>query len=548
MRSNSGEELHLTWRCIVKRVLPVLICSLLSFAGWSAARGEDQDQKYIEVDARGPVHEGFAQPYEAEPEPPKAVEKQPPEPIPEEPAAEKPAGKNVQWIPGYWQWDNDRKDFIWVAGMWRDMPQGRRWVPGYWAKTAEGFRWVSGHFADANEKDHQYVPEPPPNPDEGPTTPAPDDRSSYIPGAWFYGENGYRYRPGYWTDAYADRCWIPARYYWSPYGYTFTSGYWDYPFFGRGLLFAPVYFARPLWLTAGWLYRPFFSIGFGGLFGNFFVGYGYNHYFFGDYYSRSYLGLGIYPWYWGARYRYDPIWNHQHWVNRGNPNWTNGFQNNYLGRVNGTIAAPPRTLATQTAIAAVTGGAGTTKMLNSFADARQSGLKLETVSQQQRTAQMQSAQQMVKQSQQLSQAAPRVSVSATGNNRTTTSFSGGNRPMIQSGSSRGVQIGNGGNQSGSPRGPVFQNGNGAGPTIQINPRSGGTTGGIQLGSGSGNNPPSFANPGGPRPAGGLTMPGGGRPGGGVTMPGGGRPGGSVGGGGSFGGGRGGGSIGGGARK
>ena len=108
------------------------------------------------------------------------LDKKPPDPIPEEPAAEKPEGKNVQWIPGYWQWDTDKKDFIWISGMWRDIPAGRRWVMGYWANTNEGYRWVSGHFADANERDSQYVPEPPPeNPDEGPTAPPPDDSSSY---------------------------------------------------------------------------------------------------------------------------------------------------------------------------------------------------------------------------------------------------------------------------------------------------------------------------------------------------------------------------------
>src|SRR5262245_2795175 len=522
------------WRCIVKRVFPVLFGVLLLVACRSSARGEDNDQKFIEVDARGPVHEGFAQPYEADPEPPKAVEKEPPKPIPEEPAAEKPPGKNVQWIPGYWQWDNDRKDFVWVAGMWRDIPQGRRWVPGYWAKTAEGFRWVSGHFADASEKDHQYVPEPPPNPDEGPTTPPPDDRSSYIPGAWFYGNNGYSYRQGYWTEAYAGRCWIPARYYWSPYGCVFTSGYWDYPFFNRGLLFAPVYFARPLWLSAGWFYRPFFSIGFGGLFGNFFVGYGYNHYYFGDYYARPYLSRGIYPWYWGSRYRYDPIWNHQHWVNRTNPNWAKGFHDNYTGRTNGTIAPPPRTLATQTALAALAGGSSATKMVNSLTDVRQSGVKLEPVSQQQRAAQMQSARQIVNQSQQLSQSAPRVSVAtpAGNSNRVTTSYSGGNRgPVIQNGT--GAKPGNA-NFAGQQRGPNFQNGNGSGPAIQVTPRSGTISpGGVQFGNGgnAGVGRPIITNPGVGRPSGGVTMPGGSTPRGGSiggSGPRGGSMGGSIG--------------------
>src|SRR5229473_3086346 len=93
---------------------------------------DEPPQKGIEIDARGPIHEAYAQPWQTNPGPNEPVPKKPPAPIPEEPAAERPAGKNVQWIPGYWQWDGDRKDFIWVSGFWRDVPAHRRWIMGYW--------------------------------------------------------------------------------------------------------------------------------------------------------------------------------------------------------------------------------------------------------------------------------------------------------------------------------------------------------------------------------------------------------------------------------
>ena len=51
----------------------------------------------------------------------------PPDPIPEEPPDQKPKGDNVQWIPGYWAWDDDRQDFLWVSGCWRVPPSGRNW-------------------------------------------------------------------------------------------------------------------------------------------------------------------------------------------------------------------------------------------------------------------------------------------------------------------------------------------------------------------------------------------------------------------------------------
>jgi len=99
----------------------------------------------------------------------------------------------------------------------------------------------------------------------GPTASAPDEGSFYIPGSHFYGQNGYYYRDGYWADVVPGQIWVPARYIWTPYGYCFASGYWDYAFGARGLLFAPVFFARPLWYTPGWFYQPSFAVGFGGL-------------------------------------------------------------------------------------------------------------------------------------------------------------------------------------------------------------------------------------------------------------------------------------------
>src|SRR5262245_6625485 len=238
---------------------PVLVCPLVFVSGLTPpvlfadepAKPADTD---IQIDARGPVHEAYAQPHQNNSGPNQPVDQKAPEPIPEEPAAEKPQGKNVQWIPGYWQWDNDRKDFIWVSGFWRDVPPGRRWIMGYWTQTAGSNRWVSGHWAAEQEQDYQYVPDPPKNQDQGPTTPAPDEDSFYIPGTHFYGENGYSYREGYWAGVEPGMVWVPARYVWTPYGYSFTSGYWDYAFGARGLLFAPVYFASPLWLTPGWYY------------------------------------------------------------------------------------------------------------------------------------------------------------------------------------------------------------------------------------------------------------------------------------------------------
>src|SRR5262245_7388125 len=61
-----------------------------------------------DVLTRGPVHEAFAKPVTTDPQAPLVISKQPPEPLQELPPAEKPAGANIVWVPGYWAWDDDR--------------------------------------------------------------------------------------------------------------------------------------------------------------------------------------------------------------------------------------------------------------------------------------------------------------------------------------------------------------------------------------------------------------------------------------------------------
>ncbi len=95
-------------------------------------------QEGIEVLARGPIHEAFAEPVDNRPKPGRVVPKQPPDPIEELPPDQKPAGDNVQWLPGYWAWDDDRNDFIWVSGIWRNLPPGRQWAPGHWIEARHG--------------------------------------------------------------------------------------------------------------------------------------------------------------------------------------------------------------------------------------------------------------------------------------------------------------------------------------------------------------------------------------------------------------------------
>src|SRR5262249_3588812 len=116
----------------------------------------------VEVLARGPVHEAFATPT-TDPAPTKTVLKAPPTALDALPPDEKPEG--AIWIAGYWAWDDERSDFLWVSGTWRTPPPGERWVAGYWRADGQQWHWVPGFWTAAQEQlvnqPVTYLPEPP---------------------------------------------------------------------------------------------------------------------------------------------------------------------------------------------------------------------------------------------------------------------------------------------------------------------------------------------------------------------------------------------------
>ena len=87
-----------------------------------------------EVQTRGPVHESFAQPVVYDPKPGPVIPKEPPQPIEEMPPDQKPEGANVQWIPGYWAWDDTRKDYLWICGRLAEHPARPAVEPGLLAR------------------------------------------------------------------------------------------------------------------------------------------------------------------------------------------------------------------------------------------------------------------------------------------------------------------------------------------------------------------------------------------------------------------------------
>lgn len=181
-----------------------------------------------EVLTRGPVHEAYASAASGEVKASPIIAKQPPEPIEELPPDQKPEGENVQWVPGYWAWDDERSDFIWISGFWRVPPPGSQWVAGGWHEVAGGWQWSPGFWHAAKAEQVEYVPPPPPRPEIA-VPPAPDESSTYVPGTWVYADTRHVWRAGYWAPFRPGWVIVPAHYVWTPIGCVFVDTYYDLP-------------------------------------------------------------------------------------------------------------------------------------------------------------------------------------------------------------------------------------------------------------------------------------------------------------------------------
>jgi hypothetical protein len=303
------------------------------------------NQELPEVLTRGPVHEAFADPVTLQNEDPVTAPAPPPPDIDETPPTEKPQGENITWVPGYWAWDQERSNFIWVSACWRAAPPGLYWVPGYWVEQNSQWAWISGFWAPAGVRDMQYLPAPPvlQDPDPGPP-PAPN--MLWVSPCWYWYSDRYVSRPGYWLEACPDWMWQPSHYVWTPRGYVFVQGHWDYAFDQRGVLFAPVAFSPGYLQRSYYRYSPSVILDLGLLTASLFVYPRYGHYYFGDYYDDSYRRGGIYPWFECERYRswYDPIYRHHRWRHHdSDPHWENRQRENYDRCVRDRDERPART-------------------------------------------------------------------------------------------------------------------------------------------------------------------------------------------------------------
>jgi hypothetical protein len=358
-------------------------------------------QEGVEVQARGPIHEAFAEPVIRGPRDSPAVPKQPPEPIEELPPDQKPPGDNVEWIPGYWAWDVDTSDFLWVSGTWRAVPPGRQWVPGHWSQGADGWQWGAGYWSNNDQQDLDLLPQPPDPIVENPPPPTVAD-DVFVPGTWVYRDSRYLWRPGFYVTPQAGWMWNPAGYIWTPAGYIFVDGFWDYPLQTRGMLFAPVTVDRQVLLQPNWVYRPSYVVQDAFLLGSMFVRPATASFYFGDYFDRRYADLGFRSW---ADYRIgrfpDPLWSYYRWKFRDNPRWDRDLRQVYTGRRDGDLPRPPRTFAQQnksvvrntTVNNAINiNNIRNMRAVNSLSDVKRSGVKVEQMNGARFTQERQAAQ------------------------------------------------------------------------------------------------------------------------------------------------------------
>jgi hypothetical protein len=332
-------------------VLGLLNCLPSQESGKEAAPAAEPPPvpKGVEVMARGPVHEAFAT-LTSEPSPTNPVPKQPPKSLDEMPPDEKPEGDMV-WIGGYWAWDDDRQDFLWVSGIWRAVPPGKRWVAGYWREDAGKFRWVPGFWAasaknESASQDVTYLPAPPPQPETAPPGQQPGPDTFYVPGQWVWRGNTYVWQAGYWAHVQPGYVWVPAHYRWTPGGYVFIPGYWDYTVAQRGVLYAPVVVDAAV-VPAGFVYTPAYAVRDTVVVDALFVRPCTCHYYFGDYYGPAYHDLGFETAVVYSSNRYDAIFVYERWEHRAEPQWASFQLEIAFGRGAGTVPVPPRTLVQQ---------------------------------------------------------------------------------------------------------------------------------------------------------------------------------------------------------
>ncbi len=317
--------------------------AIFAVFGLLFACGAARAQEGVEPQARGPVHEAYANPVErraqrrADRGPGTAARNR-------RSTARSKTGRRKRHLGSRLLGLGRRsKRFPLGQRILRIPPPNRTWVPGSWRQAGNGYQWVAGYWAQPELPETQYLPQPPAPIEAGPSVPAPGPDYVYVPGSWVYSTNRYLWRPGVWTIFRPGWVWIPAHYHWTPVGYVFVNGYWDYTLRDRGILFSPVVIDRRYWRRPNWHYVPSYVVYDESLFGALFVRPGYSHYYFGDYFDVRFSKLGYHSWFsvsFSRGYTYDPLFSYYSVHYRRDPHWAPAIREVYVARYAGDLPRP----------------------------------------------------------------------------------------------------------------------------------------------------------------------------------------------------------------
>lgn len=328
-------------------VQAAMVAIVGAHAAVSQAQTADRDRRptrpttaAFEVRLRGPIHEGFAQPAVLDATDLLLVSKRPPPALREFPPVIRPAAAATLWLPGYWGWDEEQRDFVWVSGVWRLPPPGMRWIPGYWSARDEQFAWTPGFWSPHEASRLSYRARPPAYPDDEykPSAGRPD--RFYIPGYWSTASQGFDWRRGHWSPFHTGWVWMPTRSMPTPVGSLLARGYWDYPLAQRGVLFAPV--SPALGPEKLGTFTPQMALDVGNLSEFLFVWPAYGHYCFGDYFGGAARQRKIEPWFAAPL---DPLYTYERWQrSSAQPGWQDSLVRQYRWRQKNAEFRPVRRL------------------------------------------------------------------------------------------------------------------------------------------------------------------------------------------------------------
>ena len=121
----------------------------------------------------------------------------------------------MAWIPGYWAWDDERNDFLWISGIWRALPPGRQWVPDIGAVPARAPNGLRAIGPTPRRSEVNTCPSRPATVEAGPNAAAPSADHTWLPGSWIWQQNRYAWQPGILGGGQPDWSWVPAHYVWT---------------------------------------------------------------------------------------------------------------------------------------------------------------------------------------------------------------------------------------------------------------------------------------------------------------------------------------------